>query len=62
MSSPGTIQDAIDAALPGDDIDGILHEIVAGNDGVADQVLVREVLASSYDRFRDFEAMGMRPG
>ena len=30
-------------ALPGDDIDGILHEIVAGNDGIADQVLVRAV-------------------
>jgi succinate dehydrogenase/fumarate reductase flavoprotein subunit len=47
-------------ALPDDDIDGILREIVAGNDGVADQVLVREVLASSYDRLRDFEAMGMK--
>lgn len=46
--------------FPDDDLDGILREIVAGNDGIADQVLVREVLASSYDRFRDFERMGMR--
>jgi succinate dehydrogenase/fumarate reductase flavoprotein subunit len=46
-------------ALPDDDIDGILREIVAGNDGIADQVLVREVLESSYDRLKDFEAMGM---
>jgi succinate dehydrogenase/fumarate reductase flavoprotein subunit len=46
-------------ALPDDDIDGILREIVAGNDGVADQLLVREVLEGSYERLKDFEAMGM---
>ena len=46
-------------ALPGDDIDGILHEIVAGNDGIADQVLVRQSLVDSADRLKDFEAMGM---
>ncbi len=45
--------------FPEDDLDGILREIVAGNDGIADQVLVREVLAASYERMRDFEAMGM---
>jgi succinate dehydrogenase/fumarate reductase flavoprotein subunit len=45
--------------FPEDDIDGILREIVAGNDGIADQVLVRESLAASYERMRDFEAMGM---
>src|SRR6266478_6434428 len=28
--------------FPDDDLDGILREIVAGNDGIADQVLVRE--------------------
>ncbi len=33
-------------ALPDDDIDGILHEIVAGNDGIADQLLVRQSLIS----------------
>ena len=44
---------------PDDDIDGILREIVAGNDGMADQVLVREVLANSYARLKDFEAIGM---
>ncbi len=46
--------------FPDDDLDGILREIVAGNDGIADQVLVREVLASSFDRLKDFEAMGMK--
>ena len=45
--------------LPDDDIDGILREIVAGNDGIADQVLVREALADSHARLKDFEAMGM---
>src|SRR5215203_288526 len=49
-------------ALPGDDIDGILHEIVAGNDGIADQELVRQSLIDSHDRLKDFEAMGMRFG
>ena len=46
-------------AFPDDDIDGILREIVAGNDGIADQVLVRQSLEDSYARFKDFEAMGM---
>jgi len=46
--------------FPDDDIDGILREIVAGNDGIADQVLVRRTLADSFDRMRDFEAIGMR--
>ncbi len=45
--------------FPDDDIDGILREIVAGNDGIADQVLVRQVLADSYARLKDFEAIGM---
>jgi succinate dehydrogenase/fumarate reductase flavoprotein subunit len=45
--------------FPDDDLDGILREIVAGNDGIADQVLVREVLADSYARLKDFEAIGM---
>jgi len=49
-------------ALPGDDIDGILHEIVAGNDGIADQVLVRQSLVDSHARLQDFEAMGMHFG
>ncbi len=47
---------------PDDDLDGILREIVAGNDGIADQVLVREVLANSYARLKDFEAIGMKFG
>src|ERR1700748_3059516 len=41
--------------FPDDDIDGILREIVAGNDGMVDQILVREVLADSYARLKDFE-------
>jgi succinate dehydrogenase/fumarate reductase flavoprotein subunit len=48
--------------LPGDDLDGILHEIIAGNDGIADQELVRRSLLASYDRLKDFEAMGMHFG
>jgi succinate dehydrogenase/fumarate reductase flavoprotein subunit len=47
-------------ALPGDDLDGITREIVAGNDGIADQLLVRESLAQSFARLRDFEAIGMK--
>jgi hypothetical protein len=46
-------------ACPDDDIDGILREIVAGNDGIADQELCRQTLIDSYDRLRDFEAIGM---
>jgi len=49
-------------ALPDDDLDGILQEIVSGNDGIADQVLVREVLANSHARLKDFEAIGMTFG
>ena len=45
--------------FPEDDIDEILREIVAGNDGIADQILVRDSLAASFDRMRDFEAIGM---
>jgi succinate dehydrogenase/fumarate reductase flavoprotein subunit len=47
-------------ADPDDDIDAITREIVAGNDGIADQLLVRESLKNSFDRIADFEAMGMR--
>jgi succinate dehydrogenase/fumarate reductase flavoprotein subunit len=47
-------------ALPDDDIDGITREIVAGNDGIADQLLVRESLTTSFDRLKDFETFGMK--
>jgi succinate dehydrogenase/fumarate reductase flavoprotein subunit len=47
-------------ALPGDDIDGITREIVAGNDGIADQLLVRDALEQSHARLKDFEAIGMK--
>lgn len=47
-------------ALPGDDLDGITREIVAGNDGIADQLLVRESLERSSARLEDFEAIGMK--
>jgi len=46
-------------ALPDDDVDGITREIVAGNDGIADQLLVRRSLEQSYARLKDFEAIGM---
>ena len=47
-------------ARPDDDIDAITREIIAGNDGIADQILVRETLENSFDRIADFEAMGMK--
>jgi succinate dehydrogenase/fumarate reductase flavoprotein subunit len=47
-------------ALPQDDVDGITREIVAGNDGIVDQLLVRESLEQSYARLKDFEAIGMK--
>ena len=47
-------------ALPEDDIDGITREIVAGNDGIADQLLVRYSLEQSHARLKDFEAIGMK--
>src|ERR1700745_4091867 len=47
-------------ALPDDDIDAITREIVTGNDGIADQLLVRESLLVSYDRLKEFEAAGMK--
>jgi succinate dehydrogenase/fumarate reductase flavoprotein subunit len=47
-------------AFPEDDLDGITREIVAGNDGIADQLLVREVLTDSYARHKDFEAIGLK--
>src|SRR6516165_6292506 len=46
--------------LPDDDLDGILREIVSGNDGIADQLLVGEVLANSAARLHNFEAIGMK--
>ncbi len=46
--------------FPEDDLDAIGREIVAGNDWLADQVLVREVLATSYDRFNDLRAAGLQ--
>lgn len=44
---------------PDDDLDGTLAEIVAGNDWVADQPLLREVLGTSYDRLKDLEQVGV---
>ena len=43
--------------LPDDDLDAIVKEIVIGNEGIADQLLVREVLETSFDRLRDLEAL-----
>jgi succinate dehydrogenase/fumarate reductase flavoprotein subunit len=42
---------------PDDDLDAITAEIIAGNDWVADQHLVHDVLAMSHDRFKDMEAL-----
>ncbi len=43
--------------LPEDDLEAITREIIIGNDGVADQLLVNEVLATSHDRLRDLEGL-----
>jgi succinate dehydrogenase/fumarate reductase flavoprotein subunit len=43
--------------LPDDDLETITNEIIRGNDWVADQPLVREVLATSFDRLRDLEGL-----
>lgn len=45
--------------FPEDDLDAVGREIVAGNDWLADQVLVREVLATSFDRFNDLRGLGL---
>ncbi|MSQ71319.1 MAG: FAD-binding protein [Betaproteobacteria bacterium] len=42
---------------PQDDLDAIAREIIAGNDWMADQPLVHEVLATSHDRLKDLEAL-----
>lgn len=44
---------------PEDDLDLITREIIAGNDMVCDQTLVRNTLAASYDRLKDMEAFEM---
>ncbi len=44
---------------PEDDLDAISREIVEGNDWVADQLLVNEVLATSFDRLKDLETIGI---
>jgi len=44
---------------PDDDLELITREIIAGNDMVCDQTLVRNTLAASYDRLKDMEAFEM---
>lgn len=46
--------------LPDDDLSAITDEIIAGNDWVADQLLVRDVLAMSYERHKDLEALELQ--
>ena len=45
---------------PDDDLEAITREILAGNDWIADQVLVRETLAGSYERLKDFEGLELQ--
>src|SRR3990167_2395454 len=42
---------------PEDNLEAITREILAGNDWVADQVLVSKVLAMSYQRLKDLEGL-----
>lgn len=44
---------------PEDDLNAISSEIIEGNDWVADQRLVQEVLATSFDRLQDLETIGI---
>src|SRR5690606_3096813 len=45
---------------PDDDLEAVTREIIAGNDFIADQPLVHEVLAMSWDRLKDLEALEMQ--
>jgi succinate dehydrogenase/fumarate reductase flavoprotein subunit len=45
---------------PEDNVDEVAAEIVAGNDGIADQLLVREVLENSYARLKDLEGLELK--
>jgi succinate dehydrogenase/fumarate reductase flavoprotein subunit len=45
--------------FPEDDLEAVAREIVAGNDWLADQPLVHEVLATSHDRFNDLMQAGL---
>jgi len=45
---------------PEDDLEAITREIIAGNDWMADQVLVREVLAMSWDRLKNLEGLDLK--
>ena len=42
---------------PDDDLDAVTREIIAGNDYIADQPLVHEVLAMSWERMKDLEEL-----
>jgi succinate dehydrogenase/fumarate reductase flavoprotein subunit len=54
FSNAGTI-----VAMPDDDLEAVVQEIVVGNDGIADQYLVHDVLFESFDRVRDLEELGV---
>ncbi|MCC6472147.1 MAG: FAD-binding protein [Burkholderiales bacterium] len=45
---------------PEDDLDAVAREIIAGNDYIADQALVQEVLAMSWARMKDLERLELR--
>jgi len=42
---------------PDDDLSAVTNEIIAGNDWVADQPLIRRVLETSWDRLHDLESV-----
>ncbi len=45
---------------PGDDLDSVTKEIIAGNDFIADQPLIHRVLETSWDRLKDLEGIGLQ--
>jgi succinate dehydrogenase/fumarate reductase flavoprotein subunit len=47
-----------DAALPGENIDDYVKDLVYYYDGLCDQEIIEEVFRQSYDRLRDYQRLG----
>lgn len=49
-----------DAALPGENIDDYVKDLVYYYDGLCDQEIIEEVFRQSYDRLQDYQRLGCR--
>src|SRR5574341_1452975 len=47
------------AVTPDDDLDACVHDIIEGNEWIAEQELIREVLSLSYRQLLEMENMGL---